>query len=237
MKLITTLSAAGLIGLAISPHAQAWFHGYSGGGFSRGGSAGGWQHSTTFSSAGVSHSSNLGGYEHSTQAGAGGVAHESTAGGYEHGTACGSAGCGHESDYGGYYHGTTASSNGTVTHTGAYGTTTTSYGNYYHQPAVAGYYGGGCYNCGSPGWGAAAAGAAVGATVGVAAGVAASGAAYSAGINAGYAAAAAPRPVAYASLPGGCFYRPLAREYSCGSMWLAPAYGANGVYYQVVAPP
>lgn len=105
-----------------------------------------------------------------------------------------------------------------------------------HQPATANYYGGSCYNCGSGGWGAAAAGAAVGATVGVAAGVAASSSAYSAGVNAGYAAAAAPPPAAYAVLPAGCVYRLLPREYSCGSMWLAPAYGANGVYYRVVAP-
>ncbi|MBV8702920.1 MAG: hypothetical protein JO118_04340, partial [Acetobacteraceae bacterium] len=110
-------------------------------------------------------------------------------------------------------------------HTGYYGTTTTAYGGYYHQPAVTNYYGAGCYNCGG-GWGAAAAGAAVGATVGVAAGAAATRAAY-----------AAPPPATYAVLPTGCVYRPLLGRYECGGVWLAAAYGANGVYYRVVGAP
>jgi hypothetical protein len=38
-------------------------------------------------------------------------------------------------------------------------------------------------------------------------------------------------------LPAGCFYRVLPREYECGGMWLAPAYGANGVYYRVAPAP
>ena len=237
MKPILLLATTGLMAVSILAPAQAWMHGNAGGGFTRGGSYGGWQHSTTVGPSGVSHSSDLGGFEHGTAANSKGVAHASNAGGYEHGSACGAGGCEHASNAGGYYHGTSAS-NGTVSHTGYYGTSTASYGNYYHQPAVVNSYGGpgGCYNCGGGGWGAAAAGVAVGTAVGVAVGAANTSAAYSAGVNAGY-AAAAPQPVAYARLPAGCFYRPLAREYSCGSMWLAPAYGENGVFYQVVPPP
>ncbi|HEX2943264.1 MAG TPA: hypothetical protein VHO91_19585, partial [Rhodopila sp.] len=72
------------------------------------------------------------------------------------------------------------------------------------------------------GWGAAAAGAAVGATVGVAAGAA---------------MATAAAPSNYAALPAGCIYRPVFARYECSGTWLAPAYGANGVYYRVVAAP
>jgi hypothetical protein len=83
--------------------------------------------------------------------------------------------------------------------------------------AVPYYSASGCNGC------AATAGAIAGATAGVAVGVAA-------------ASAAAPHP-AYAALPAGCIYRPLPRAYDCGGMWLSPAYGANGVYYQVVPRP
>ena len=85
------------------------------------------------------------------------------------------------------------------------------------------YYGNSCYNCGA-GWGAAAAGAAVGVAAGAA-------------IGATAAAAAAPPPAYYAALPGGCFYQAAYREYQCGSTWMMPSYGANGVYYQAVPPP
>jgi hypothetical protein len=46
-----------------------------------------------------------------------------------------------------------------------------------------------------------------------------------------------PAPVAYAALLSGCVYRPLPHAYDCGGTWLAPAYGANGVYYNAVPPP
>jgi hypothetical protein len=145
------------------------------------------------------------------------MGHESNAGGAWHGTAVTPEGAYHGSDYGGYYHGTAVGATGTVH--------TTAYGSYYHQPATVNYYGSaGCYNCGGSAWGAAAAGAAVGATVGVAAGAAAS--------------AAAAQPAHYAALPAGCIYRPLPHAYECGGgTWLSPAYGANGIYYQPVAPP
>lgn len=174
----------------------------------------------------VSHSSDYGGWNHSTQVGEGGVAHESNYGGAWHGTAATPYGAYHGSDYGGYYHGTTTGPYG-ASHTGYYGTTTTSYGAYYHQPVTANYYGAGCYNCGGGGWGVAA-GAAVGAATGVAIGAAATSAAY---------AASAPPPAAYAALPTGCVYRLIPHAYECGAMWLAPAYGSNGIYYKVVPAP
>src|SRR3954447_24139113 len=143
-KVSVAIAASVLIaGLPFAP-AHAWFHGYSGGGFSRGGSFGGWNHSSTVGAGGFSHSSDWGGWDHSTQVTSSGVAHESNYGGAWHGTAATSDGAYHASDYGGYYHGTA----------GTYGhTTTTAYGAYYHQPATVNYYGGGCYNCGYSAWG------------------------------------------------------------------------------------
>ena len=210
---VLLVATAGLALLPLAP-AQAWFHGFSGGGFHAGG-FGGWSHSTSFGRGAVSHSSDWGGWDHSTQVGYGGVSHESNYGGAWHGTAAGYGGVYHGSDYGGYYHGTVATPYG--------GVHTTAYGGYYHQPAPVPYYGGGCWNCGSPGWGAAAAGAAVGVAAGAAIG----------------AAAARPYVVGatYAVLPAGCVYQSPYSEYDCAGTWFAPGYGANGVYYNVVAPP
>ncbi len=120
----------------------------------------------------------------------------------------------HGGTAGGFYHGTYVHG-GTAYHTGAWG-------DYYHSPAVVNHYGG-CWNCGANGWGyagAAAAGAVAGAAVGAAATAAAIGRTY------GY-------------LPSGCAYSPFngAPYYSCGGYWVTPAYGANGVYYTVVAAP
>ena len=215
------------IGLALLPMsaAQAWFHGFGGGGFTRGGDFGGWSHSTTFGAGGFSHSSDWGGWDHSTQAGAGGVAHESNYGGAWHGTAATPYGAAHASDYGGYYHGTAVGPYGAV-HTGYYGTTR-AYGGYYHQPYVGNYYGGsGCWNCGTGAWGAAAAGAAVGLATGAAVGAAATAAAarYATGTS-------------YAVLPAGCVWQSAYREYNCNGTWFLPGYGANGVYYNVVPAP
>ncbi len=87
----------------------------------------------------------------------------------------------------------------------------------YHPPVAVPYYSAsGCNGC------AVAAGAIVGMTAGAAVARAAT--------------APAPAPVAYAALPAGCVYRLLPHRYDCGGMWLAPTYGANGVYY-VVSPP
>lgn len=96
----------------------------------------------------------------------------------------------------------------------------------YHPPVAVPYYSAsGCNGC------AVAAGAIVGATAGVAIGAAAASAAQAP------AYAPPPAPVAYAALPSGCVFRPLPHEYDCGGTWLAPAYGANGVYYSVVPRP
>ncbi len=151
---------------------------------------------------------------------AGGVWHAGDYGGYGHATAVGPNGAWHGSTYGGYYHGTAATPYGGW-HTGAYGA-------YYHQPAVVNSYAGGCWNCGYGGWGYAGA-AAAGAVVGAAATAAAANAA----------AAAWPVGVTYAYLPPGCVYvhRPLRTFYQCPAGWLAPAYGANGLYYRVVPGP
>ncbi|MBE9073992.1 hypothetical protein [Microcystis sp. LEGE 08355] len=96
------------------------------------------------------------------------------------------------------------------------------------------YYGAGCYNCG--GW--AAAGAA--ATTGVALGATAATANQAESYNAGFAAGSAYALGAiYTNLPGGCVYNPVGTStyYRCGTAWLSPAYGANGVYYRVVTAP
>jgi len=128
----------------------------------------------------------------------------------------------HTNAYGGSTSGTYGEG---ATHTYASGATAyrppgeAGYAGYpaYHPPVAVPYYSGsGCYGC------AAAAGAVAGAAVGAAAGAAA--------------ASAAPPGGAYAVLPAGCVYRPLPHKYDCGGMWLAPAYGANGVYYRAVAP-
>jgi len=106
-------------------------------------------------------------------------------------------------------------------------------------------YSAGCYNCG--GWNAGAAwaagvtGAVAGAAVGAAAANAANANAYAAGVVAG---AAAARPVyvmndIYPALPSGCSYSPYSgvAYYQCAGTWFSPYYGANGMYYRVVAPP
>jgi hypothetical protein len=74
---------------------------------------------------------------------------------------------------------------------------------------------------------------AVGAAVGVAA-------ATTANANAAAVAAASyPYGDIYAALPVGCAYAPYygVAYYHCGYSWFSPNYGANGIYYRVVAPP
>lgn len=137
----------------------------------------------------------------------------------------------------GYWHGTGA--NGTTVYGGYdryYGGTYATY----HPPTVVNtYYGGGCYDCG--GWNAAGA-AAVGVAAGAAIGAAGANAASSNAYAAGYAAGASQYPIGaiYPTLPGGCTYTPKGNVtyYKCGGgVWLSPAFGANGVYYRVVAAP
>jgi hypothetical protein len=136
-----------------------------------------------------------------------------------------------------------------VAPTSSHGTTTASYGAYYHQPATVNYYGGsGCYNCGGSGWGyagAALAGAAVGTAVGATVASANTTNAYNAGVAAGSAsgyAAGVAAGASFAVLPAGCAYSPSGGRpyYYCsggGGYWLMPAYGANGLYYRAVAAP
>ena len=139
----------------------------------------------------------------------------------------------------GSYGGGVAANNGHVAAAGpngqyAYGTHytgTTAYGGAYHPPVVVNqYYGTGCYNCG--GWNAGAA-VAAGAVAGA--------------VVANAVVAARPPPVGvvyapgdvYSALPSGCAARVAGGMvyYACGSTWFSPAYGANGTYYRVVAPP
>lgn len=223
------LVAAAVVASFASP-AQAWFHGTS----SRGG--GTYDHtswngdrSTSVSASGWSHSADYG-YQDRSSSGnwQGSASRTVTDGAATRSTSVSPSGWDHSSDYGGYYHGTSGNWNGTATHTGYYGTTTASTGAYYHQPAAVPYYGAGCYNCGAPAWGAAAAGAAVGAAAGVAVGAAA----------AASAPPPPPPPPVYAALPPGCAYRPLLQRYECpGPAWFTAAYGANGLTYRPVPPP
>jgi hypothetical protein len=63
--------------------------------------------------------------------------------------------------------------------------------------------------------------------------------AYNAGVAAG-ATAANPPGTLHGTLPAGCSYLPQNGQayYSCtDGLWFVPAYGANGVYYRVVAAP
>ncbi len=203
--------------------------------------------STTHSYGETSHTNAYGGStshsygegtEHSNMYG--GSSEHAYGGGTEHTNAYGGStsgaygqGATHTNMYGGSTSGAygegathTYASGATVYHPPAYGTG--GYAGYpaYHPPVAVPYYAAqGCYGC------AAAAGAIVGATAGVAAGVAVAGAA------APPPAYYAPAPVAYAALPAGCAYRPFPHEYDCGGMWLAAAYGANGVYYYPVPTP
>jgi hypothetical protein len=106
------------------------------------------------------------------------------------------------------------------------------------------YYSSGCSNCAADTAGAAAIGLAAGAALGAAAessdAAAATGSAYAAGEAAGAAAsAAAGQGGAYTTLPANCVYKSVggANDFQCGSMWLTPAFGANGQYYKVIPPP
>lgn len=139
-----------------------------------------------------------------------------------------------QSEYGGYFNGPTGTWNGSV-----------------GQPAVVNhYYGNGCYSCG--GWAAPAGAASTGGSTKLALGTAlgagalnsetADSAANTDGpANAHAAGSARPYPInaKYATLPAGCAYHPVGgmTYYICNGSWLSPAYGANGIYYRVVAMP
>jgi hypothetical protein len=150
----------------------------------------------------------------------------------------------------GYRGGTASGGGGAWSATGTngnhyYGGPDYNHGGYYgayNAPTVVNTYGAGCYNCG--GWntgGAVAAGLVAGTAIGAAATAGANNqAAYNAGVAAGAASVANPPGTLYGTLPAGCTYQSIANQpyYSCSSgLWFMPAYGANGVYYRVVAAP
>jgi len=152
------------------------------------------------------------------------------------------------------------------TTTGAYGagavhTTDTGYSTYHppaagypagYRPPVAGYpgyapyhppppvYSSGCYNCAA---GAAVAGVAVGVAVGASVAsantAAATSNAYAAGVVAGSTSTAYAMGVNYVAVPPGAIAvnKYGTNYYLLGNTWFKPAYGANGVYYVVVAAP
>ncbi len=114
----------------------------------------------------------------------------------------------------------------------------------YHPPTTVNYYGSSCYNCG--GWssaGAAAAGVALGAAAGAAIAssntAAATANAHYAGVAAGSANTAFAIGAIYATPPAGAVVTNVRGQtyYLGGSTWFMPSYGANGVYYRVVAAP
>lgn len=135
-------------------------------------------------------------------------------GGWSHTNADG----GHSSGVAGYGAVHTTAGGFSTYHPPAYGV---GYAPYHPPVAVPYYHSTGCYNCA----GAVAAGAVV-------------------GMATGAAIATAARPtypigVSYASLPAGAVYvnRNGINYYQVGNTWFQPAYGANGVYYSVVATP
>ena len=95
----------------------------------------------------------------------------------------------------------------------------------YHPPVAVPYYNSGCYNCA----GAVAAGAVVGMAAGAAVASAAARPVYP----------AYPIGVSYSTLPSGAVIvnRNGVNYYQVGTTWFKPAFGANGVYYSVVAAP
>jgi hypothetical protein len=130
---------------------------------------------------------------------------------------------------GGNYHswGATGANGGWATGSRYYGGSSWSA---YHSPAVVNHYYGaaGCYSCG--GWGSSSGISPGGAAaVGLVAG-AAIGAAVASRYTIG---------TVYPALPDGCAYTPYggAVYYTCNGVWFAPAYGANGTYYNVVPAP
>ncbi len=161
--------------------------------------------------------------------------------------------------FGGFTHATTRSGGSTThswyggtSHTNRYGGTTTGaygygavhttaggfttyhppaygYGGYapYYRPVAVPYYHPGCYySCG----GAVAAGAVAGLAVGAVAGAA---------VARATAIPAYPLGAHFSALPTGAVYvdRGGVTYYQVGNTWFTPAFGANGVYYNVVPAP
>ncbi|KDR38066.1 hypothetical protein [Caballeronia glathei] len=237
------------VALAAAPlqHAHAWMRAGAWGGHASGG-AGGWNYAGArgTTASGGSGSWSASGYRGGTASGGGGAWSGTD---YRGGTASGGDGSWHGT---GAYGGTASGGEGTWHATNSYGTTyrggyDTYHGGYYagyHPPTVINHYSTSCYNCGGwntgNAWAAGVAGLAAGATIGAAAASANTANAYAAGVAAG----AAAQPVyvmnsVYPALPAGCTYSYMVGSayYHCGAAWFSPYYGANGMYYRVVAGP
>jgi hypothetical protein len=164
-----------------------------------------------------------------TVGGMGGFTHDNAFGGST--THSWYGGTSHTNRYGGtttgaYGYGAVHTTAGgfTTYHPPAYG-----YGGYapYVRPVAVPYYHPGCYySCGA----AVAAGAAAGLAVGAVAGAAMANAT---------AIPAYPLGIHFAALPTGAVYvdRGGVTYYQVGNAWFRPAFGANGVYYNVVPAP
>jgi hypothetical protein len=239
-KSLLLASAAMMVALPLVP-AHAFFHagGWSGAhGFAFHDSRGGW-------AAGGNGSWAAHGYRGGTASGSDG---SWNATGYRGSTASGNDGWWNAH---GYQGGNASGGHGSWSATGSNGQTYYGGPDYYHggyygpyvPPPVVPYYGVNCYNCG--GWNsgdAMAVGLMAGTTMGAAASANASNQAYVAGVAAGQASVLAANPpgTLYGTLPAGCTYSPVGgvTYYHCTTgLWFAPAWGANGTYYRVVATP
>ena len=220
------LAVAGFLVAALaSGQALAWYHatayGHSSGG------DGSWSHSGAYGSAsGGDGSWNASGYRGGSASGGDGSWHATGADG--------NSASGYHAD--GY------------AATDVYRGTNTYYGTNYYHPPTSVYSGSGCYDCGgiTPA-GAAVAGAVVGVSVAnqnayYSTNSNNAGNAYGAGYQAGLMATATPALAMgsmFAALPPGCALRTVSggTYYQCGSSWVQPNYGANGVFYTVVPEP
>jgi hypothetical protein len=233
MKILKTGMAALVVLVLAPPIAGAYSHANRFGG------------STAHGWGGTEHTNAWGGS--SEHAWGGGTEHTNVYGGHTEGEA--GYGAEHTNTYGATTYGKYGE--GAYHTTPYYGTAYYPHGYYYgyHPPTSVNYYGSGCYNCG--GWdeaGAAVAGAVVGAAVATAAASANTATettnAYDAGVAAGSAQVAASTGTyvmgaLYPKLPAGCIEPTVhaTAYYLCGNTWFQPTYGANGVYYKVVAAP
>jgi hypothetical protein len=225
MKYIIIGLAGLVVPLLVSGNAEAWSHANARGGYSYG--AGDSFHHENAYGGGETH---VAGYGTTAHTAYGGTAYHQEGSGETHMTNAYGESATHYQGYGTAYSG---AYHGDAYYGGAYVG--------YHPPAAVNYYGAGCYDCG--GWntaGAAAAGLVVGAAVATSVAsantAAATSNAYAAGVAAG---ATYAMGAVYATLPAGCQPGSVNNQnyYVCGSTWMQPAFGANGVYYKVVPVP
>jgi hypothetical protein len=239
IRRLTVLLALG--GTALPLHAAlAWFHGGS-----WSGDRNSWSYSGARGTAsGGKGSWSASGWRGGSASGGGGSWSGTT---YRGGTASGGDGHWNATGAAG---GSASGGDGTWHANGAYGGSASGYDHYgggyyygYHPPTVVNNYGAGCYNCGGwntgAAWAAGVTGLAAGAAIGAAAANTASANAYAAGVAAGAAAPVYVMNDIYPVLPAGCAYSLYSglAYYRCGVTWFSPYYGANGLFYRVVAAP